>query len=916
MDVPGLLIPNLAKYTEDLGQGTFGSVKKALVQTHHIVAVKRGQTLWQRRSLWREANVARKLAGCAHILPLLAMQSDCVAADAAGTASEIAFPVCDGRDLEDMMRAELPRREASAAANGRDALDEPVLPARLFVPIMRGILRALQHAHARGVVHLDLKPANVMLRVKDDPESVVVIDWGVAVGRGYKLYTGQGTPGFWAPEFDALPEVPVDGQYIPAGPEHDVYSLGMLAARLLTECKPDDLRGMADRGNLGPWVTRACGLDVAVMLCGALHRDPQQRPTIDAMLAVVERIHAGLQPAAPLPRRGLCAAMQDVRAAGVEHRSSAPGELPSERALRQSTAPAAVAHLLPPSQDDLLRALEGSATEDATGSDKSRWPEGADALTGSVVGTAFMFRTTAMSRSERSLSSRSSALSGAPDIADEVADRSAPTHEPVLGELITQPTWPSLPSAPLADSRKQAEASAPALTIGASLTYGAASVQVTAGADGTPREASETVTQPFADCSTHTEGNSGVAAVQTEDIFGGVATSAALPTSQHSISERNTGIASTQLAGPATPDRLDGTADDSDKPLTASGGTPALTPAASAAEHGCVVRSAADPIEAPFGTALQLADCSLGPCLSPVVSHASSLCSLTAEEQQERLARIPADCGVLVTCPDDAFFAPHREIAGMHATLRAVSLLGVPSGPALQLAEYSLDADLSPDVSGSGSLCSVGAEAPAERDLFPTQDTVFGLQGSIQPAAPASAPEDEELPRRDVQAQQLSQPAAAASAVEEAHARLTELRAARELLSLKAAVRGGKKLRQRRRRAREQKRLVLDYEIEHLEALILSAAADVRPLGLPHVRISQQGAASASGGGAATRTPPGTGGTECVDDAWRVASALALSPGGSGGASRAFSPTRVAWACESPVAGGAGGLVQAGEACK
>eukprot|EP00892_Ulva_mutabilis_P008209 jgi/Ulvmu1/5760/UM025_0014.1 len=904
MDAPGLLIPKLAKYTEDLGQGTFGSVKKALVCTQHIAAVKRGQTVWQRRSLWHEANVARKLAGCAHILPLLAMQSDCVAADAAGMASEIAFPVCNGGDLDATMRTELPRRAASAAAVGRDPLDHPVLPARLFVPIMRGILSALQHAHARGVIHLDLKPANVMLRVKDDPDSVAVIDWGVAVGRGYKLYTGRGTPGFWPPEFDTLPESPVAGQYISAGPEHDVYSIGMMAARLLTECHPGDLRGMADRGNLGPWLTRACGLDVAVMLCGALHRDPQQRPSIDEMLAVVERIQAGMPPATPLPRRGLGAAFEEVRAAGVEHRSSAPGELQS--ALRQ----AAVAHLLPSTQEHLLRALEESASEEdeTVGSEEARWPEGADALTGSVAGTGLMYGSTAKSQSEHSLPYLSSVLSGGPEFADDVADASARTDVPDFGELITQPTCPSLPSASSTDTRKQTEASASALTDAGSLTYGAASTEATAGTDGTPLEAaaSETVAGPDANSSTDTERDSAFAAVQTEDVFGGAATSAAPSPCENTKSDENTGKASTRLPGPVTPDRLDGNAEDSRDALPMSKGTAALPPAASAAEHASVERPAALIIKPPSGT-----HAPLGPCLSPAVSRASSLRNLSAEEQHQRLTLISADGAMALARPDDACFAPHRVFAGMHATLRAESLLGAPDGPALELAEYSLGGDASPAVSCAGSLWSVAAEAPAERNPFLMRDSTIGLQGTLPPAFAA---EDEQSPRRNDYLKPPSQPAA--FDVEAAQARVTELRAAREALIQKPAVRGGKKLRQRRLLAREQKRLALESEIGQLEALILSAVADVRPPGLPPLRISQQGAASASGGGAATSSLPGTGGTECVDDAWRVASALARSPGGTAGASWAFSPARVAWAFESPVVGGAGGQVQAGEPCK
>lgn len=80
---------------------------------------------------------------------------------------------------------------------------------RLFVRICEPVA----FAHARGVVHCDLKPANIMV---GEFGEVLVMDWGVANGRG-------GTRGYMAPEQDA-------GSISPAT---DVFALGTMLRQML-----------------------------------------------------------------------------------------------------------------------------------------------------------------------------------------------------------------------------------------------------------------------------------------------------------------------------------------------------------------------------------------------------------------------------------------------------------------------------------------------------------------------------------------------------------------------------------------------------------------------------------------------------------------------------------------------------------
>jgi serine/threonine protein kinase/tetratricopeptide (TPR) repeat protein len=104
------------------------------------------------------------------------------------------------------------------------------LPPEETVRIISQVCRALESAHAAGVVHRDLKPQNIMLDAKD---RVYVMDFGIAhsLETPGMTQTGalMGTPEYMSPE---------QAKGIKVDPRSDLFSLGIIFYELLTGISP------------------------------------------------------------------------------------------------------------------------------------------------------------------------------------------------------------------------------------------------------------------------------------------------------------------------------------------------------------------------------------------------------------------------------------------------------------------------------------------------------------------------------------------------------------------------------------------------------------------------------------------------------------------------------------------------------
>jgi len=264
-----------------LGAGTFGEVIHARDRLlGREVALKRvrleafaepGQLEEVKQRFLREAQVAARLRH-----PGIVTTHDILSDD---SGSYIVMELVEGRTLQSVI------------------LEQGPLGLEDSVAVLEQVAAALDHAHAQGIVHRDVKPANVMI---EGSGRVRVMDFGIA-----KLETGAdltssglilGTPNYMPPE-QARGE-PVDARA-------DVFSLGCVLYECLSGQRPFHAETatavLVKVLTEGPAPLDAARLglspDVNDVLRRAMAKEPRQRYASGGELMSALRAAAGLPPA-------------------------------------------------------------------------------------------------------------------------------------------------------------------------------------------------------------------------------------------------------------------------------------------------------------------------------------------------------------------------------------------------------------------------------------------------------------------------------------------------------------------------------------------------------------------------------------------------------------------------------------------
>jgi serine/threonine protein kinase len=194
-----------------LGEGAMGSVYLALdSQLQRKVALKipKVDAKEQPRFIERFLREARSAATLTH-------PNICPVYDVGEIDGQhfITMAYIQGHSLSDFVNPSKPQNE------------------RHIATVVRKIALALHEAHANGLVHRDVKPANVMIDTRNEP---IIMDFGLARqlddGEDSRLTRDGailGSPAYMSPE-------QIEGLAGKIGPSCDIYSLGVILYELLT----------------------------------------------------------------------------------------------------------------------------------------------------------------------------------------------------------------------------------------------------------------------------------------------------------------------------------------------------------------------------------------------------------------------------------------------------------------------------------------------------------------------------------------------------------------------------------------------------------------------------------------------------------------------------------------------------------
>jgi hypothetical protein len=240
---------------------------------------------------------------------------------------------------------------------------EPARAAFIGVQLLSG----LGAAHRAGIIHRDVKPANLFLQSTTAMRDIVkVLDFGVAklalesapAGAAPMTRFGEvlGTLSYMAPEQAAA------GGTIDA--RTDIYAVGATLFHALAGVRPFEATepggARSPLSRIAPWVHR----DLALVVERALERSPDARwPSADAMAAALQPFASA---AAPAPAAGSAPQNEPARASGGWN-PSAIGRLEAPTGGSAYGAPPAGSRPGPPATGSSAFGTAPTAYADASG---------------------------------------------------------------------------------------------------------------------------------------------------------------------------------------------------------------------------------------------------------------------------------------------------------------------------------------------------------------------------------------------------------------------------------------------------------------------------------------------------------------------------------------------------------------------
>ncbi|WP_433366502.1 serine/threonine protein kinase [Actinoplanes sp. CA-142083] len=313
MDLSGRCVGNSYVLQHPIGQGATGTVWRGLDRASGApVAVK-----LLHESLLRQPKLVTRFVQERTILLMLRHRNVVRVRDlfSVGETLGLVMDLVDGGSLRDHLREHHTVRAGEAAR------------------LAAQVAAALAEAHELGVIHRDLKPDNILLRVEDGRLDTRLTDFGIARILNTPSMTTPnavvGTPHYMAPEaFHG----------VTASAATDVYALGVLLYELVTGRPPYDSDSIPDlmRRHMEGNPSRRPGIPDGIweVITSCMSIKPRLRPTAAELVAELSDAAGRFREVPALPRPATSGASEidpdkaDVADVGLDvaWRSEVPGQ--------------------------------------------------------------------------------------------------------------------------------------------------------------------------------------------------------------------------------------------------------------------------------------------------------------------------------------------------------------------------------------------------------------------------------------------------------------------------------------------------------------------------------------------------------------------------------------------------------------
>ncbi len=247
----------------------------------------------------------------------------------------------------------------------QDQIDAGPVPWQIAVRYVDVAAETISVAHGAGIVHLDIKPANILLTPSGAPR---IADFGIAKLTS-STHTARTTGTAFTPAYSA-PETFLDGKATPAA---DVYGLGATLWALLVGHPPflapgDDSNLMAVIGRVVNNPTGQINHLAPQQICEVVYKAMEKRPqdrfasASDFSAALKQALHSSQNAAvatsaaaAPAPAPAFTGASTQVFAASGPVVSSARTMAPGPGTVQPHDEPAPIYETAPPPGRSLLQ---------------------------------------------------------------------------------------------------------------------------------------------------------------------------------------------------------------------------------------------------------------------------------------------------------------------------------------------------------------------------------------------------------------------------------------------------------------------------------------------------------------------------------------------------------------------------------